>query len=109
MKEVILDDSAIPFQAEYGMPFFDYTEKDEEFRTKFHDGMLCVSQLQFKEVVDHLQNSGVLEGVNTLVDVGGGRLATIVGHIVSQNPHIHGINFDLPEIIATAPPVEGTY
>ncbi|CAM6088416.1 unnamed protein product [Calypogeia fissa] len=107
MKEVILDDSAIPFEAQHGMPFFDYTQKDAEFMTKFHDGMLCVSQLQFKEVVDHLQHSGILEGVNTFVDVGGGRLAPIVGYIVAQNPHIQGINFDLPEIIATAPPLKG--
>lgn len=109
LKEVILDDKDIPFEKEYGMPFFDYTEKDAEFRTKFHDGMLYVSKLQFREVVDHLQHSGVLEGVQTLVDVGGGRLGSIVGHIVAQNPHIRGINFDLPEIIAAAPPVKGMH
>lgn len=41
-----------------------------------------------------------------LVDVGGGHGAAIA-RIVEAHPHIHGINFDLPRVIETAPLISG--
>jgi caffeic acid 3-O-methyltransferase len=46
------------------------------------------------------------EDIKTLVDVGG-----VVGKaletIISPYPHIHGINYDLPHVIADAPTMPG--
>ncbi|KAG0596422.1 hypothetical protein M758_UG252700 [Ceratodon purpureus] len=42
------------------------------------------------------------EGVSVLVDVGGGYGASLKA-IIARYPHIKGINFDLPQVIAECP------
>ncbi|CAK9222238.1 unnamed protein product [Sphagnum troendelagicum] len=44
--------------------------------------------------------------IKTLVDVGGG-IGKALETIVSSYPHIHGINYDLPHVIADAPTMPG--
>ncbi|KAH9544742.1 hypothetical protein CY35_12G011200 [Sphagnum magellanicum] len=44
--------------------------------------------------------------IKTLVDVGGGTGKTLET-IISSYPHIHGINYDLPHVIADAPTIPG--
>jgi caffeic acid 3-O-methyltransferase len=44
--------------------------------------------------------------IKTLVDVGGGTGKTLE-NIISSYPHIHGINYDLPHVIAEAPTIPG--
>ncbi|KAJ4843790.1 Desmethylxanthohumol 6'-O-methyltransferase, partial [Turnera subulata] len=53
-----------------------------------------------------LQYGDGLKDVETLVDVGGGT-GRHVAEIVQNYPHIKGINFDLPHVVATAPPYDG--
>ncbi|KAI3932394.1 hypothetical protein MKW98_029042, partial [Papaver atlanticum] len=43
-----------------------------------------------------------INGIRSLVDVGGGTGA-MIAEIVEINPHIKGINLDLPHVLATAP------
>jgi caffeic acid 3-O-methyltransferase len=40
--------------------------------------------------------------VRKLMDVGGGN-GTTLARILARHPHIQGINFDIPEVIARAP------
>jgi hypothetical protein len=44
--------------------------------------------------------------IKTLVDVGGGTGKTLET-IISSYPHIRGINYDLPHVIADAPTIPG--
>jgi caffeic acid 3-O-methyltransferase len=44
--------------------------------------------------------------IKTLVDVGGG-IGRALETIISSYPHIHGINYDLPHVIADAPTIPG--
>jgi hypothetical protein len=44
--------------------------------------------------------------IKTLVDVGGG-IGKTLETIISSYPHIHGINYDLPHVIADAPTMPG--
>jgi hypothetical protein len=44
--------------------------------------------------------------IKTLVDVGGG-IGKALEAIISSYPHIHGINYDLPHVIADAPAIPG--
>jgi hypothetical protein len=44
--------------------------------------------------------------IKTLVDVGGGTGKTLET-IISSYPHIRGINYDLPRVIADAPTIPG--
>ncbi len=46
------------------------------------------------------------EDIKTLVDVGGG-VGKDLETIISSYPHIHGINYDLPHVIADAPTMPG--
>lgn len=48
------------------------------------------------------------EGLNSVVDVGGGTGA-VLSMIVSKYPSIKGINFDLPHVIEDAPSYPGTH
>jgi hypothetical protein len=44
--------------------------------------------------------------IKTLVDVGGG-IGKALETIISSYPHIHGINYDRPHVIADAPTMPG--
>ncbi|XP_048327138.2 desmethylxanthohumol 6'-O-methyltransferase-like [Ziziphus jujuba] len=57
-------------------------------------------------LIDAYKENGGLNEIRTLVDVGG-RTGRDLHEIVKANPHIKGINFDLPRIIAAAPTYEG--
>lgn len=48
------------------------------------------------------------EGLNSVVDVGGGTGA-VLSMIVSKYPSLKGINFDLPHVIEDAPTYPGTH
>ena len=48
----------------------------------------------------------VLGSVGSLVDVGGGT-GSVLAEIVKSYPHIKGINFDLPHVVAMAPIYDG--
>ena len=53
-----------------------------------------------------LETYRVFEGLNTLVDVGGG-IGVTLNMIVSKYPTLRGINFDLPHVIEDAPTYPG--
>ncbi|CAM6121623.1 unnamed protein product [Calypogeia fissa] len=107
MHEIILDDTTVPFTKATGLPFWEYcATKDPEFGALFQTGMGIYSRIHNSSIVEDLRQCGVLDGVNILVDVGGCQGA-VVAEIVACNPHIQGINFDLPDVIKTAPAVNG--
>lgn len=58
-------------------------------------------------VFEILAKAGAFQDVNCLVDVGGG-LGSSLALITAKYPHIRGINFDLPHVVAAAPPYPGT-
>jgi hypothetical protein len=45
-------------------------------------------------------------GFGTIVDVGGGRGA-LLASLLAAHPHQHGVLFDLPHVVASAPSAEG--
>lgn len=88
--------------AHEGLPFFDYLEKDEHL-------VKLLSHTMEKSVATYmtiLQQYRGFEGVKEVVDVGGAHSATL-SCIVSTNPHLKGINFDLPHVIENAPSLPG--
>ena len=58
-------------------------------------------------IVDAIKEYEGFSDMKTLVDVGGCEGHTLAS-IVAAHPHIHGINFDLPHVIAAAPEFPGT-
>ncbi|CAM6090749.1 unnamed protein product [Calypogeia fissa] len=105
LHEVIIDETTSGFEQAHGVTPYVF-DKDPGFPVAIQKGMESLSNVFCKEAMETLQESSVLDGVHTLVDVGGSHghaIATVVAH----NPHIQGINFDLPHVVAKAPAIKG--
>lgn len=82
---------------------FEYMPGDPKFSETFNRGMSDHSIIIRKKILDMYQG---FEGLGTVVDVGGGTGA-MLNMIVAKFPSVKGINFDLPHVIAEAPPYPG--
>ncbi|XVF12768.1 hypothetical protein REPUB_Repub08aG0147900 [Reevesia pubescens] len=97
-------EGGIPFNKAYGMIAFEYHGTDPRFNTVFNKGMSDHSTITMKKILETYDG---FEGLKMLFDVGGGTGATL-NMIVSKNPSIKVINFDLPHVIEDAPTYLGT-
>ncbi|WCJ25548.1 O-methyltransferase family protein [Euphorbia peplus] len=102
MKDVILEGES-SFKKTNGISVFEYMGKDEEFNYMFNQQMVGISSVIMNGI---LPNYKGFEGLNSLVDVGGGT-GRVLNMIVSKYPSIKAINFDLPHVIQSAPPYPG--
>ncbi|KAI6690918.1 hypothetical protein NL676_027746 [Syzygium grande] len=102
LNDVIMD-GGVPFERAHGMTVFEYTAIDDRFNRVFNRAMSSHTTLIMKKILDVY---GGFEGVKVLVDVGGGTGVTLK-MITSKHPHIKGINFDLPHVLADAPSYPG--
>ncbi|OAY36222.1 desmethylxanthohumol 6'-O-methyltransferase [Manihot esculenta] len=92
------------FARSNGLELWDFASSNPEFNTLFNKAMDGISSITM-EAMKTSYKDGFKE-IGSLVDVGGGSGA-MVGEIVKAHPHIKGINFDLPHVVATAPEYEG--
>ena len=84
-------------RANGGLKLFDYMGTDERLSKLFNRTGFSVGVMQkFLEVYKGF------EGINVLVDVGGG-VGNTLGFVTSKYPNIKGINFDLTCALAQAP------
>lgn len=97
-------EGGIPFNRAYGMTAFEYPETDERYNRVFNQAMSNHTTLILKKIFDVYKG---FEGLNVLVDVGGG-IGVTLNLITTKYPHIKGINFDLPHVLADAPSYPGT-
>jgi C-methyltransferase len=87
--------------AALGRPFWEYlTSVDPAAGAVFDDAMASVSGVQM-EVIARKYDWGRCTRV---CDVGGGT-GTLLSAIVRRHPHLRGVLFDLPSVVAKAPPV----
>ncbi|KAL8158550.1 hypothetical protein V2J09_000087 [Rumex salicifolius] len=91
------------FEKAHGMKLFEYAQKDARLSRVFNEAMSDYTLIIMKKI---LQVYKGLEGINVLVDVGGGTAASLM-LITSKYPNIRGINFDLPHVVADAPDYPG--
>ncbi|XVE68080.1 hypothetical protein DITRI_Ditri09bG0040600 [Diplodiscus trichospermus] len=92
------------FKKAYEFEIWEYASQNVEFKTLFNKAMEYDSRMISKAVF-----SGYKDGFNnigSLVDVGGGT-GGMAAEIVKFYPRIKAINYDLPHVIATAPPRDG--
>ncbi|KAK4845161.1 hypothetical protein QYF36_001705 [Acer negundo] len=83
---------------------WDLASQDNRFNKLFNDGMACTGRMLIREMVAGYKDG--FDCLRSLVDVGGG-IGGMISEIVKSYPHIKGINFDLPHVIATAPVYDG--
>lgn len=102
LNDAVLD-GGIPFNKAHGMEEFEYNATDPRFSKIFNKAMSGHSRIIMKKLLDLYKG---FDGLESMVDVGGGFGATI-NMIVSKYPSISAINFDLPHVIAVAPTYPG--
>lgn len=102
LNDVIME-GGVPFERAYGMTAFEYPAIDDRFNQVFNRAMASHTSLIMKKILDVYRG---FEGIKVLVDVGGG-VGVTLKMITSKHPHIKGINFDLPHVLADAPSYPG--
>jgi len=81
----------------YGKNFFEYVAEHPESSETFNDAMTAfTTQMQHALLAAY-----DFSGITRLVDVGGGH-GLMLAAILQANPHLHGIVFDLPHVVAGA-------
>ena len=92
-----------PFAKAHGMNQFDYMQAHPEFLAEFQNSF---REKSHRFAIMMLSEYHGFASVHTLVDVGGSS-GLILSYIVNKYPHIRGINFDLPEVVAENPSFPG--
>ncbi|MES2791140.1 MAG: methyltransferase [Planctomycetota bacterium] len=87
------------FDKIYGMPVFDFLSQNAEQATVFDAAMVSVHGRETSAVLDAYDFSGI----QTVADVGGGNGSVLIATL-QRHPHLRGMLFDLPGVIARATP-----
>ncbi|XP_041996854.1 acetylserotonin O-methyltransferase-like isoform X2 [Salvia splendens] len=87
------------FKAAHGEEIWEFGSHNPAESKLFNDGMACHARRAVSEIVE--QYGEVFEGIDCLVDVGGGD-GTTLHCIVEACPWIRGINYDLPHVVSAA-------
>nr|QWK65130.1 flavonoid O-methyltransferase 7 [Scutellaria baicalensis] len=96
--------ASAPFEAEHGLDIWEYASANPNHSKLIDDGMGCIARMSMAAILD--QYPEAFNGIETLVDVGGGD-GTTLRALVKTFPWIHGINFDLPHVVSVAPLSDG--
>ncbi|GMJ06937.1 N-acetylserotonin O-methyltransferase [Hibiscus trionum] len=89
-----------PFEAEKGIDIWSYTEANPGYSKLFNNAMACAARRTIPAIIEGCPE--VFDGVESLVDVGGGN-GTSLSLLIKAFPRIRGINLDLPHVVAAAP------
>ncbi|KAF8016481.1 hypothetical protein BT93_H1871 [Corymbia citriodora subsp. variegata] len=105
LKDAVKEGGIDLFGRTHGMNLFDYMSggQDTRFTDMFNKGMKAPTAMVLPKIVQHYSG---FSKVKTVVDVGGG-VGETLKIILSKNLHIRAINYDLPHVIAAAPPIPG--
>ncbi|EAL60515.1 O-methyltransferase family 2 protein [Dictyostelium discoideum AX4] len=75
--------------------FWEHFETDESYKQLFHNAMKDYTSLIIDRLISKISLS---PNFKTVVDIGGSH-GFLIGKLLESNPNIHGINFDLENII----------
>jgi hypothetical protein len=87
----------VAFDQVYGMSFYEYLTSRPALADFFHDTMTRNSVNRYAE----LSSVYDFTKVSRVVDIGGGEGA-LMAQLLRENPHVHGVLFDLPHAIDRA-------
>ena len=87
------------FVRKYGQPYFEYLAQNPDASTIFNRAMAAGTNARIEALVglDWSQHTRV-------ADIGGGS-GTAIACVLAAHPHLHGVLFDLPSVVAEAPGV----
>lgn len=101
-NECVLD-GGVAFERANGADIWAYASAHPDFNHLFNNAMACNARIVMKALLSKYRG---FDGLTSLVDVGGGT-GTVLAEIVRAYPSIRGINYDLPHVVDTAPPLPG--
>ncbi|KAH8972592.1 hypothetical protein BDL97_02G206700 [Sphagnum fallax] len=99
LSAAVLDDSVDPFVRAHGKSVYQLNNDDPRVDKLFNTAMTSLSSIYMEALLGAYHG---FQDVNCLVDVGGCTGASLA-LITAKYPHIRGINFDLPHVVATSP------
>jgi hypothetical protein len=85
------------FERIYGMPLFEYLDRVPDEGRVFDGAMANLTNLCAAAALGTFD----FKSANTIVDVGGGN-GRLIGNILRSCPHLKGILFDRPDVVANA-------
>ena len=91
----------LPFDRLFGMPFYNYLEQHPENLKIFGEAMTSLSGTENPEFARVFRSIRQRAGIRTVVDVAGG-FGSLLALILTQNPKLKGVLFDMPPVIARA-------
>ncbi len=104
LSAAVLDDSVDPFVRAHGKSVYQLNNDDPRVDKLFNTAMTSHSSIYMEALLGAYHG---FQDVNCLVDVGGCTGASLA-LITAKYPHIRGINFDLPHVVATSPTYPST-
>ncbi|KAI3930132.1 hypothetical protein MKX01_036653 [Papaver californicum] len=93
-------ENGLAFVKAHGREIWDLALTNPQYNQLVNNGMGCTAKMIVSKMLVEYKDG--FNGIGSLVDVGGGT-GGMIADIVEANPHIQGINFDLPHVLATAP------
>ncbi|XP_061342718.1 probable O-methyltransferase 3 [Gastrolobium bilobum] len=91
------NDDPTPFQMTHGMKIWDYAGHEPRLNHCFNDAMASDARLVASVVIERCK--GVFNGLESLVDIGGGT-GTMAKAIAKSFPQLECTVFDLPHVVA---------
>lgn len=91
-------DSSSPFQVLNDKSFYEFITCEEKFSEFFNLAMASDTRLISSLLVSSNEFKGLIDGVESLVDVGGGD-GTMAKAIVEAYPKVNVMVFDLPHVV----------
>jgi hypothetical protein len=88
------------FEKAHGMGLFEYLQANPGMAAFFSETMVGFHGREPPAVAEAYDFSGI----GSLVDVGGAS-GNMLGHILSRHPGVKGVLYDLPHVVADAPPL----
>uniref|UniRef100_A0A5B7ANX0 Putative RS-norcoclaurine 6-O-methyltransferase n=1 Tax=Davidia involucrata TaxID=16924 RepID=A0A5B7ANX0_DAVIN len=100
----VLANGTSAFEAAHGEDVWSYAAADPGHSKLINDAMACDARVAVPAILNGCPE--VLDGLGSLVDVGGGD-GTTLRMLVKACPWIKGTNFDLPHVVSVAPDCVG--
>lgn len=100
MPKQMYTEGGCGFEKTHGFSLYDIPNDKSEWRNCFDEGMVCTSRIVMKAILSNYRDG--FDGVGLIVDVGGG-VGMAVAEIVKAHPRIRGINFEISDVVASAP------
>ncbi len=98
LPAMIKDGKQNAFVREFGHMAFDHAKADRDYAERFDQAMTSYSAAQSAQVLEALQGTD-LSNVRVFCDVAGGH-GYMTCALLDAYPHISGVVFDLPDVVA---------